>query len=171
MCFQLDFIPDKWKLAYIYPILKPMDWQCDIMKTQPLTLLDIMRKAVMKILTNRLSRIMAKYAVLKGNNFAGILGGSTELFIKLMHMILEDVKENNKPVQILLQDLFKAYNRVDLIILRKAIERVKILPTYISFILDFFTHRKNAVLTKEGILDYYEVKISIDQEEVISPLL
>ena len=75
-----------------------MNWQCDITKTHPLTLLDTMKKAVMKILTNQLLRVIAKYAVLKGNNFAGILGGSTELFIKLMHMILEDVKENNKPV-------------------------------------------------------------------------
>jgi len=79
-----------------------MDWQSDITKTRPLTLLDTMRKAVMKLLTNQLSRIMAKHNVLKGNNFAGLPGGSTELPIKLMHMVLEDAKENNKPVWILL---------------------------------------------------------------------
>jgi len=75
-----------------------MDWQCDITKTCPLTLLDTMRKAVMKLLTNRLSQIIAKHNILKGNNFAGLPGGSTELPIKLMNMILEDTKENNKPV-------------------------------------------------------------------------
>src|SRR6266542_521023 len=148
-----------------------MNWQCDITKTHPLTLLDTMKKAVMKILTNQLLRVIAKYAVLKGNNFAGIPGGSTELPIKIMNMILKDAKENNKSVWILLQDLFKAYNRVDLTILRKAIERVKI-PTFcINFILDFFTHQKNSILTKSDISDYYDVKISIDQGEVISPLL
>ncbi len=57
-----------------------------------------MRKAVMKVITNRLSRIMAKHNILKGNNFARVPGGSTELPIKLMNMILEDVKENNQPV-------------------------------------------------------------------------
>ncbi len=57
-----------------------------------------MRKAVMKIITNRLSHIMAKHAILKGNNFADILGGSTELPIKLMNMILEDAKEEKKLV-------------------------------------------------------------------------
>jgi len=57
-----------------------------------------MRKAVIKILTNRLSRIMAKYNILRGNNFAGLPGSSTEALIKLMHMILEDAKENKKPV-------------------------------------------------------------------------
>ena len=98
MCFHQGKIPEDWKQAYIYPIPKPMDWQCDITKTRPLTLLDTMRKAVMKILTNQLSRIMAKHEILKGNNFAGLPGGSTELPIKIMNMILEDAKKNQKPV-------------------------------------------------------------------------
>ncbi len=114
---------------------------------------------------------MAKHVILKGNNFAGISGGSTELPIKLMNMILEDAKEHKKPVWILLQDLSKAYNRVDLFILRRAMERVKIPSSCISFIIDFFTHRKNAILTKGSISDYYDVKIGIDQGEVISSLL
>ena len=57
-----------------------------------------MKKVMMKIITNWLSHIMAKHAILKGNNFAGLPGGSTELPIKLMNMILEDAKEENKPV-------------------------------------------------------------------------
>ena len=52
----------------------------------------------MKLLTNRLSKIMARHNVLKGNNFAGLPEGSTKIPIKLMHMVLEDAKENNKPV-------------------------------------------------------------------------
>jgi len=50
-------------------------------------------------------------------------------------------------------------------------ERVKIPSSCISFIIDFFTHRKNAILTKGSISDYYDVKIGIDQGEVISSLL
>jgi len=52
----------------------------------------------MKIITNHFSKIMAKFSVLKGNNFAGLPGGSIELPIKIMNMILEDVKEHKKPV-------------------------------------------------------------------------
>ena len=171
MCFLQSIIPEDWKQAYIYPIPKPIDWQCDITKTRPLTLLDTMRKVVMKILTNRLSRIMAKHGILKGNNFAGLSGRSTELPIKLMQMILEDAKENQKPVWILLQDLSKAYDRVDLTILRHAMQRVRIPHSCINFILDFFTNWKNAILTNGGLSEFYDVKIEIDQGEVISPLL
>src|SRR6266542_6341981 len=112
-----------------------------------------MRKAVMKIITNRLSKIMTKYSILKGNNFAGIPGRLTELPIKIMNMILKDAKEHKKSVWILLQDLSKAYDRVDLTILRRVMEQVKISSSCISFILDFFTHRKNAILTKGGTSD------------------
>ena len=48
---------------------------------------------------------------------------------------------------------------------------IKIPSSCISFILDFFIRRKNAILTNDGISDYYEVQIDIDQGEVISPLL
>ena len=171
MCFQLQIVPEDWKQAYIYPIPKPSEWQCDITKTRPLTLLDTLRKAVMKIITNQLSNIMARYSVLKGNNFAGLPGGSTEILIKVMNMIIEDAKEHHKPIWILLQDLFKAYDRVDLDILRKAMEQLKISTSCINFILDFFIDRKNAVITKGGLSDLYDVKIGIDQGEVISPLL
>src|SRR6266542_7061363 len=171
MCFQLQIVPEDWKQAHIYPIPKPSEWQCEITKTRPLTLLDTLRKAVMKIVTNRLSKIMARYSVLKGNNFAGLPGGSTEIPIKVINMIIEDAKEHHKPIWILLQNLSKAYVRVDLDILRKAMKRLKIPTSCINFILDFFIGRKNAVITKGGLSDLYDVKIGIDQGEVISPLL
>ncbi len=50
-------------------------------------------------------------------------------------------------------------------------KRVKLPSSCINFILDFFTHRKNTILIKGGLSDYYDVKIGIDQGEVISPLL
>ena len=50
-------------------------------------------------------------------------------------------------------------------------QRVKIPLNCINFILDFFTSRKNAVLTNNGLSEFYDVKIGIDQGEVISPLL
>ncbi len=64
--FTLGFIPDDWKLAYIFLIPKSMMWDCDITKTRPITLLDTLRKATMKVLTNHLSRILVKHSVLKG---------------------------------------------------------------------------------------------------------
>jgi len=171
MCFTLNDIPSEWKVAHIYPIPKPTSWDCDITKTRPITLLESSRKAMVKIITNRLSKIMTKHHILKGNNFAGLPGGSTEDPIKIMNMIIEDSVEHKKEIWILLQDLSKAYDRVDLSILKLALRRIKIPEDCISCLLNLFTNRKNAVFTKDGLSDYYDVKIGIDQGEVISPLL
>ncbi len=41
---------------------------------------------------------MAKHAILKDNNFVSLLEGSIETLIKIMQMILEDVKVHCKPL-------------------------------------------------------------------------
>ena len=50
-------------------------------------------------------------------------------------------------------------------------DRLQILTTCINFIINFFTHKKNAIIIKGGILEFYNVKIGINQGEVILPLL
>ncbi len=115
-----------------------MAWDCDITKTKPITLLDTLWKATIKVLTNCLSWILAKHSVLKGWNYAGLPRDLIETPIKLMQIVLEDAKYHQKPIWILLQDLSKAYDRVDLNILKLAMIRIKLLPFCIDFILDFF---------------------------------
>ena len=109
--------------------------------------------------------------MLKGNNYAGLPGGSTENPIKIMNLIIEDAAENKKDLWILLQDLSKAYDRVDLNILKLALRRIKIPENCITCLINLFTNRKNAILTQDGLSDYYDIKIGINQGEVISPLL
>src|SRR3989337_579449 len=70
-----------------------------------------------------------------------------------------------------MQDLSKAYDRVDLKILKLALSRIKIPTPCIDLIINLFTNRRNAVFTADGLSDLYNVKIGIDQGEVISPLL
>src|SRR5215216_851087 len=86
-------------------------------------------------------------------------------------MLLEDANENKKELWILLQDLSKAYDRVDLKFLRLALQRIKIPVKCVDLIINLFTNRKNAIFTADGLTDYYDIKIGIDQGEVISPLL
>ncbi len=135
------------------------------MKTRPITLLNTMRKAIMKLLINHLSHILLKHFLLKGKNHASLSGDFTEIPIKLMQMIIEDVKCHDKLIWILFQNLFKAYDRVDLHILYLSILYLKIPIFCINFIINFFTHRKNAVFTTEDITNYYQIKIGINQED------
>ena len=94
-------IPEDWKIAHVYPIPKPTEWHYDISKTRPITLLETVQKAYIKLLTNRLLKILQKHSVLKGNNFAGLPDKSTENPIKLINLLIEDTVENNKEYWIL----------------------------------------------------------------------
>ncbi len=49
--------------------------------------------------------------------------------------------------------------------------RLKIPSTFINLILSFFTRHTNAIITSSSITTPYDMKVGIDQGEVISPLL
>ena len=56
------------------------------------------KKAFAKILNNRLSKIISKHNILKGNNYAGLLRKSIQEPIKILNMIMEDATENKKDI-------------------------------------------------------------------------
>jgi hypothetical protein len=86
MCFIIGEIPNEWKIAHIYPIPKPAEWNCNINQTRPITLLETARKGFVKIINNRLSHLIEKHNILRGGNFAGLPGGSTVPPIKILNM-------------------------------------------------------------------------------------
>ena len=171
MCITTGLTPTKWKHALLFPIPKPMEWECDINKTRPIVLLEIFRKIFVKIITARLSTTLVEHNILKGGNHAGIPGGSTFEPIRILESIRSDAVTQNKPLFIYFQDMSKAYDRVRLDILKLAMLRLKIPVKLIDLILSVFTNRTNAIITENGYTPTYNVLIGIDQGEVISPLL
>src|SRR5256885_17270190 len=104
-----------------------MEWEYDLNRTRPITLLECVRKAVVKVISKRLSNIIAKHKVLKGTNHAEIPNSNIMIPIKIIKSIIEEAKCKNKEFWILFQDLSKAYNRVNIYMLDKAMSRIRIL--------------------------------------------
>ncbi|EXX72166.1 hypothetical protein RirG_071900 [Rhizophagus irregularis DAOM 197198w] len=96
LCLQVGDIPEKWKHALLYPIPKTMDWEYSLIKTRPIILLETLRKVVVKIVTKRLSKVIAERNILKGGNHARLPGGSTEAPLRIINTCIEDAKKNNK---------------------------------------------------------------------------
>ena len=49
--------------------------------------------------------------------------------------------------------------------------RLKIPTSFINLVLNFFMKHTNAIITSDSITMPYQMKVGIDQGEVISPLL
>src|SRR5581483_7701038 len=69
------------------------------------------------------------------------------------------------------QDLNKAYDRVNIHMLDRAMARIRILTFCQNFLLNLFSKRSNRVIGLYRLMDPYNLQIEIDQGEVISPLL
>src|SRR2546429_7519740 len=124
-----------------------------------------------KIMTNRLTSILNAHKILKGNNYAGLPGGSCHTPIHVLELIIHDSNTYNKPLFIFLQDILKAFDSIDINMLELAMQRLRIPQGFIKLTLNLFNNRSNRVITANDLSDPYKVKISIDQGEVIFSLL
>ncbi|EXX58571.1 hypothetical protein RirG_196760 [Rhizophagus irregularis DAOM 197198w] len=171
LCIHLDTIPSKWRDALLFPIPKPHDWDSNLSNTRPITLLETPRKLMVSVFSRRLNETLAKYNILQFNNRAGVLGQSClEPLFQIQHLI-EHARIFKNPILIAIQDLSKAYDRVDIALLRLALQRIKIPSKIITFIINLFSNRYNSIILPNGNLAPYKVLQGIDQGEVISPLL
>ncbi|CAB4384210.1 unnamed protein product [Rhizophagus irregularis] len=170
-CLRLKKIPQEWKLADLYPIPKPKPWGCKLVNTRPIVLLETIRKLMVSILNRRCSKIFKENEILKGNQFAGLEGNSTFEPIRIIKEIIQDAIEDKKELWILALDMAKAYDRVNIYMLKKATERLKLPPEFIILITELFLERKNQVFTAVGKTNPYEILTGINQGEIISPLL
>ncbi|GBC19763.2 reverse transcriptase family protein [Rhizophagus irregularis DAOM 181602=DAOM 197198] len=94
-CLSRGDIPADWREAVVYPIPKPHDFDAQLKNTRPITLLETVRKCVVKVVTNRLSNILADNKILQGGNFAGLPGGSTDVPIKMLDAIIHQQKHDS----------------------------------------------------------------------------
>ena len=112
LCLQTGEVPDKWKIAQIYLIPKGTDWEFNLNNVRPIALLETFRKCITRVFTKRLSRILVKKNILKGPNFAGLPGDSTETPVHILNSIMEYAKEEKKELWLLFQDMSKAFDSV-----------------------------------------------------------
>jgi Reverse transcriptase (RNA-dependent DNA polymerase) len=109
--------------------------------------------------------------LLRGPNFAGLPGESTQEPIHILNNICEDAREKKKKLWICFQDTAKAFDTVNLEMLSKAMERIKIPSKAINFIINLFENRKLKAITSFGLTDEIIAGDGLDQGETISPLL
>jgi hypothetical protein len=69
------------------------------------------------------------------------------------------------------QDMAKAFDSVGMIPLQKALERIRIPPSTINFIINIYKNCKIKIITAYGLTNAFTACNGIDQGEVISSLI
>ena len=108
---------------------------------------------MVKILTKRLNKILSKEKILNEHQFAGLPNQSTFQPIQILNEIIENTIEDKKELWIMLQDISKAYDRVNIYMLEKAMKRLKFPKNFIDLIINLFIGRKNQVFTSVGMTE------------------
>ena len=139
--------------------------------TRPITLLETTQKALVRLLNNRLAKIFVDNNVLRGNQYAGLPGNSTFEPLRILNTLMEDAHEKKNEIWVLFQDLSKAYDRININMLKKSLYRLKLPVLFSDFIENIFTNRTNRVFTEVGLTNSFDMLVGIDQGKVISPLL
>jgi hypothetical protein len=85
--------------------------------------------------------------------------------------VIEQCQKHNIPLWIRIQDLSKAYDRVNISLLRLALERIHLPYNVINLLIDLFSERINNIILYNQESNFYSVEQGIDQGEIISPLL
>src|ERR1043165_10004025 len=91
--------------------------------------------------------------------------------VHVLNGVMEEAKENNSELWIIMQDMAKAYDSIGLTPLRYALERIKVPTNIINFINSLFFNRQIKIITSFGLTQPFTGNDSIDQEETIFPLL
>ena len=118
-----------------------------------------------------MDQIFVTHKVLEGPNYAGLSGDSTASPIHIMNNILEDARQKNKEIWILFQDMKKAFDSVNLKMMKKVLERIKVPDLTIKFLLNLYNKRKIRVIIEYGLTKEFKAEDRLDQGKVVLPLM
>lgn len=169
--YRFGIMPEAWLKGTVYltPKKEPT-WDNNLNDTRPIMLLEILQKICLKILTARLGNIIQTNNICKGNNNSVLKGTSCAEPLALINATLEDARENNKELWILLMDIKRAFDTVDPTILSMCFKRLKIPDQYIKLFEHINANRQANIITAHGCTEYSHLEIGLAQGGVESPL-
>ncbi|KAG9288539.1 hypothetical protein G9A89_006035 [Geosiphon pyriformis] len=135
-----ESVPGLWKEAWVLIILKPYKWESVLTNTCPIALIEMVCKILSKILLDRISSACSTFDILHGDNFSVLKGTSMQSSIFAIGSVIKDALEKNQELWLVLQNIYKAYNSVGWVYLKRSLVRIKMC---------------NRVMTNFGLTDEY----------------
>ena len=95
-CLSTGHIPKQWKDGRIFPISKKQTFDSNLHNTQPISLIEHIKKVYTKILTNRLNSIFTKHKILNPHNYIALPSNSTNISIHILNNLLRMLHATNR---------------------------------------------------------------------------
>ncbi|KAG9305746.1 hypothetical protein G9A89_005144 [Geosiphon pyriformis] len=101
-CLVGELVPGPWREAWVSMISKPYEWEGVLTNTHLIALIEMARKILSKILSNRISLAYSTFDVLRGDNFSVLKGMMTQSPIFAIGSVVEDALEKNRELWLVL---------------------------------------------------------------------
>jgi len=167
---EIEQLPEEVNLAKVILIPKREDWDGDISKTRPITLNDSIKKLFSLILTNRLTKIINRHNVLKGNNFGFRENHSTKDPLSIIRLLIDDARESKEKLYMASLDVQKAYDLVPFKSIIQALKRIKVPEIFIKNVIKIL-QRNVFIETPAGTTNILNAQRGLPQGDPMSPIL
>lgn len=167
---RLGQFPDELKIGKIIPIKKSS--QSDGLENcRPITILNIISKIIEKVVYNRIVNYLNKHKLLTDNQHGFRSGKSTETascnFVNFVYSCLD----KNLFVGALFFDLSKAFDTIDLSIIKDKLEKLGFRDNILNWLMSYLHYRKIYVEINGYRSELYGIDLGVPQGSVLGPLI
>ena len=170
-CLRLQRIPKEWLISSIFLVPKDKDFDGDLDRMRPITLLEVTRKVLSKILNRRLYTIIDSCDGLFGGNYGFTRGLSTTDVALSLQLMVDHSQKLKKPLKIITTDIRKAYDSVSHFDLLNSLKRLNLPPNFIQLMSFILQNRDCKVITPYGLSMGFRPTKGIEQGDSLAPLL
>lgn len=163
--------PKKWCQSLLTVIPKCELPLGDLKKYRPITLVEVPKKILMKILTKRFQKEFKISNSLCGENFGYVEGISTQDAASSLKAMIDDAKLSKTPLYISKLDARKAFDSVPFSAISLALKRVGVPSSLIRLFSYLMDQRYVRIITYFGLTKGFKPKCGIEQGGMESPLL
>ncbi|GBB86534.1 hypothetical protein RclHR1_12960005 [Rhizophagus clarus] len=109
-----------------------------------------------------LHQILSRPNIIQRNNRAGLIGESTLQPLQHLYHAIEMANIQGKTIWIGLQDLSKAYDRINMSLLKLSLRRLNIPDVIVNLLCNLFSNRYNQIILPNRLSREYNILQGID---------
>jgi hypothetical protein len=169
-CLKFKTWPEIGNESQIILLLKTASFNGNPSDLRPITLLNTFRKIFTGVLTIRLTWVLDKHHILKGNQFGFLPNKSTSDYLTTFRHVIDHSRLKNQNLFVALLDISKAFDTVPLIAQKLSMQRIGLPDHLIEIFLMLQKDRSCSIFTAYGQTESFSPNRGFGQGDINSPI-